>query len=61
MTNVPNMTASATGVDAAPSFLDTTRADFSLLGPEFQAAREASWYAWAPTGLVVTRYDEANA
>jgi cytochrome P450 len=61
MTETVTAAGAAAPSDPSEPFLDTTAPEFSLLGPEFQAARERAWYAWAPTGLVVTRYDEANA
>lgn len=61
MTETAAAGASAAPADPAAPFLDTFAPGFSLLGPEFRAARERAWYAWSPTGLVVTRYDEANA
>lgn len=55
----------STVVDEVPQseipFLNILDADFQFSAPEVMAAREQSWYANSPVGLLVLRYAEAHA
>ena len=55
----------STAVDDVPQsevpFLDILDPDFEFSAPEVMAAREQSWYANSPVGLLVLRYAEAHA
>lgn len=54
----------STMVDDVPQsevpFLDILDPDFQFSAPEVMAAREQSWYANSPVGLLVLRYAEAH-